>query len=489
VAVRTSASLAAIPSAARLSLAAIVALGLALRIVSAGGGLWIDEAWSAVLVDRAATPLGVFVAINHDNNHYLNSLWMLALGFGADPLALRSLSIATGTLTILVAAAIGARRSTRHALVTALLFAISPILVNYGSEARGYAPMLLAATAAILVVARWLETRAPTRPVAWTLGALTLVGLLAQLTMLFVTVAIGAWIALTLRQNSSTRAAAIATVRVMAPSIVAVLLVFGLLLGAAAASVTGLQVGDYCPFAFSSLFAAIGVMIATTIGATALPGWAIAAVALVVLGAVWHALRRDRPMAWFHAVAILGLPTGFILLHVANSGIPRYFLLSSIAILLLVGDAIADLLARGSAKRIAGAVLLVMLTLGSLQSVRTEAARRRGDIDAAVIRMRAEAPAGTTVHVDHLRSVAALRVAAATHRYRLTITDDCRPARFALVDLETGAPAESNVTRCARRYARRLARRGGTLSGTDWALYDLAMPRFIEHDRHQRGSW
>ena len=136
------------------SLAAIVALGLALRIVSARGGLWIDEAWSAVLVDRAATPLGVFVTINHDNNHYLNSLWMLALGFGADPLALRSLSIATGTLTILVAAAIGARRSTRHALVTALLFAISPILVNYGSEARGYAPMLLAATVAILVVAR-----------------------------------------------------------------------------------------------------------------------------------------------------------------------------------------------------------------------------------------------------------------------------------------------------------------------------------------------
>ena len=280
-----SASLAATPSAARLSLAAIVALGFALRIVSARGGLWIDEAWSAVLVDRAATPLGVFVAINHDNNHYLNSLWMLALGFGADPLALRSLSIATGTLTILVAAAIGARRSTRHALVTALLFAISPILVNYGSEARGYAPMLLAATTAILVVGRWLETRAPTRRVAWTLGALTLVGLLAQLTMLFVTVAIGAWIALTLRQESSTRAAAIATVRVMAPSIVAVLLVFGLLLGAAAASATGLQVGDYCPFAFSSLFAAVGVMIATTIGATALPGWAIAAVAASSIGA------------------------------------------------------------------------------------------------------------------------------------------------------------------------------------------------------------
>ena len=76
-------------------LAAIVATGFLLRLVSARGGLWLDEAWSAQLADEAATPLAVFLNINHDNNHHLNSLWLQFVGFGAPPLLARALSIAT----------------------------------------------------------------------------------------------------------------------------------------------------------------------------------------------------------------------------------------------------------------------------------------------------------------------------------------------------------------------------------------------------------
>ena len=137
-------------------LCGIVLLGLALRIASAQGGLWLDEAWSAELARQAGTPLGVFLNINHDNNHHLNSLWMQFVGFGAPPLLQRALSIVSGTIAIFVAAAIVRPRGPTIALVAALLFAVSPMMVTMGSEARGYAPMALALLTAILLVARWL---------------------------------------------------------------------------------------------------------------------------------------------------------------------------------------------------------------------------------------------------------------------------------------------------------------------------------------------
>src|SRR6478735_8707503 len=90
--------------------AAIILFGLALRIAAARGALWLDEAWSAVLAHEAGTPIGVFVQINHDNNHHLNSLWLQLVGPGADPLLARAPAILAGTACILVAGLIGWRR-------------------------------------------------------------------------------------------------------------------------------------------------------------------------------------------------------------------------------------------------------------------------------------------------------------------------------------------------------------------------------------------
>ena len=87
---------------AAYALLAILGVAVWVRIVSAHGGLWVDEAWSAVLVAKADTPWAVFTSINHDNNHHLNSLWMQAVGYAAPPLALRALSIVTGAAAVLV---------------------------------------------------------------------------------------------------------------------------------------------------------------------------------------------------------------------------------------------------------------------------------------------------------------------------------------------------------------------------------------------------
>ncbi len=333
------------------ALFAIALLGLALRIWSARGGLWVDEAWSAVFAARVRTPLGVFLEINHDNNHHLNTLWMQMWGLGAAPLALRSLSIATGTLTILVAGAIGARQGVVHALVAALLFAVSPILVNYGSEARGYAPMLLAAMTMIWRVARVLDDLRRRSPrTAWGLGGLALLGLFSQLTMVFFIGAIAVWTVWTMARRMPIDAALGSTLRLLLPAIGACIVAIGTTIGAAALSATGMQVGDYSGFSLAGWVTAMTTMVSATVGLPDTGRWIVIG---PVVAIAWLGLRtrgRRSIIGPFAIVAILVFPLLFPLLQIGNSGFPRYFLLTAVAILLVVADGIAEGLAGGLAE-------------------------------------------------------------------------------------------------------------------------------------------
>ena len=175
-----------------IAIGALTALGLALRLFAAQGALWLDEAWSATTAHDVGTPLGVFLEINHDNNHHLNTLWLQMVGLDAPPMLQRALSILAGTVAIPVAALIAARQGKAAAVVAALLFAVSPLLVTYGAEARGYAPMLLALLSLLLVVERWLDRPDSPVPTRWILLWCGL-GTLASLTMLFGIVAVSGY--------------------------------------------------------------------------------------------------------------------------------------------------------------------------------------------------------------------------------------------------------------------------------------------------------
>ncbi len=463
------------PLRATAAFAAIILLGLALRLWSARGGLWVDEAWSAVMVEQARTPLGIFTAINHDNNHHLNSLWMWLVGYGAPPLALRALSIVTGTLMIVAAAAIGARRSPRHALVTAALVAVSPIMVDYGSEARGYMPMLLALTTMIWLVSRWLDAPADRPMPRWTLAALATLGLLSQLTMVFGLCAIALWVAGALRQHPGDRAPSSA-IRLLLPTIVATAAVFGVILGVAAASPTGMQVGDYVAFSPRAMGHALVIMIAASVGGLAAPAWgAGVAMAGVAFGLVMVVRRRD-PVAIFHLAAIIGLPLGLAVLRVGNTGMPRYFLVSALALLLLLARLLGDGLGKRGAVRIVSLLVLAVVIVAGIRDDLSQAALRRGDTGAAIATMAAISPSGTSVSIDHRRPIATLRMAAAERNYALRIVQDCPAAAFLHVDLDDDAPAMAGVTRCGTPYRLLVVRRRAILSGVDWALYTRADP-------------
>jgi len=456
------------------AIAAIAALGLALRTLAARGGLWVDEAWSVEYVRRIASPLGVLTAINHDNNHHLNSWWLELVGPTAPPLAMRALSIFSGTATILVAAAYGARRSAAAAIVAATLFALSPILVTYGSEARGYAPMLLCLMLMTVAVDRWLDARGRAPP-RLLLATFALVGLLSQLTMLFGLVAVGGWILAAQSARHSPAGALRATVDALLPTIGTALAVVAVVLGAAAASSTGFQVGSYRPFDWPALLSALDRMTATTLALPATGTGATYAVAALAAAFVGLALRLPKGRLAFILLATIGLPEGVALVQPANPGYPRYYLLCAIGLLLIATELSAFLRRSGRAGRTTLALGLAFFIVASLAQDVAIIRAARGDPLTAIAAMRARDPQGTTILVTK-RLSAVLDVAAAQAKYPLVLRSTC-PARFFFLDQADGQPAPNTITHCAARYRAIAHRLPSALSGTEWTLYERTAHR------------
>lgn len=454
----------------RWAVALAVAVGLALRLASARGGLWLDEAWSAVYADRAGTPLGVFLSINHDNNHHLVSLWLQAIGLAAPPLLARLPSILAGTAAIAVAAAIGARRGAAPAMVAAWLFAVSPILVDYGSEARGYAPMTLALLGLLLLLDRWLDDPAA-RPPRRAIGALAAFGMVSQLTMVFGIAALGGWVLVRLLATGWRLKAIDRTLDAMLPAIAAALAMFAIVFGAAAASRTGLQVGSYEAYFAAGQIAALDKLARITFGlALPIPVATVAAALLLTLALA--ATRSLRPHMAFYLLAIVAFPVAIALLRVPNTHYARYFLLAGVAALLLAAEWLGRRMKDGPvARRTAAAAIFALLLGASLYRDGMMIANARAHPSAPIAMMRAAAPRGTAILLDNERSLAVLRVAAASAGYPLTIGQHCPAAPFLLLDAWGDRVFPETVRRCGVAYRLEHAAYVEGLPGMDWALY------------------
>ncbi|HVF93745.1 MAG TPA: hypothetical protein VM900_05475 [Sphingomonas sp.] len=453
----------------RWALPVIILLGLALRIAAARGGLWLDEAWSAKLVHDAGTPLGVFLRINHDNNHHLNSLWMHVVGFGAPPMLVRLPAILCGTATIWVAARIAASRGLLASLLTATAFAISPVMVTYGSEARGYASMLLCLLFAILLVDRWLGD-APTASIRRHLAWCFTLGVLSQLTMLFACLALVGWVFFALCRRTSIVQALQQTARLFAPALLGVAAILAIIGGAAYASGTGFQFGGYQPFSIRMLLRGLIELVGFTIGLPVLSLWLL----LVPLIALLLARSVLASRTIFYWIAILAFPTGIGLLHAANVGNARYFLLASVALLLMLAELASGALERHGWRRWLGGAMLLCFSVGALLGDADLVSDLRGDPSPAIRAMAAREPGGTAMLLDRETGRAMIEVGAAAAAYRLTIPDqDCPAPRFLFVDRFRGEDLPVAGTRCGRRYASILVGHARGMSGTNWALLEL----------------
>lgn len=441
----------------------------ALRLAAARGALWTDEAWSMVYASDAGSPAGVFLRINHDNNHHLYSLWLQAIGSDAAPWLARLPAIVAGTLCVAVAAILVGRRSRSAGLVAALLFAVSPTLVTFGSEARGYAPMLLAALVLLLLASDAVERRE--RPATkWLIALAATVGMLCHLTMAASVALATLWVYLERRAALGPTPALGATARLMGPALAATAAVVVFVFAAAAVSPTGMRLGGYLPFDWRDYIHALNDLTGWTAAIGVSQVWLGPAV--VALAAGWIALRPPLwlgPRARLYAILILAVPLAALLLRPGNAGFARYYLASALGLLLLLAEWLGRAIdRRGSARALALGALAMLTGAGLLHNVQL-VALGRGQADAAVVAIAAQP--GARVAVAPARLEAALTLAAHRRGTPIGIASGCAPAAFLLAGHGGFDRPLPVMVHCGMHYWPIAAGRTTPLSGDAWTLY------------------
>jgi hypothetical protein len=114
-----------------------------LRIKGLFFDLWLDEIWTLSILKEVRDPLEIATRIHSDNNHILNSLWIFLIGTTDKLYLYRLLSFICSLLTFPVLWHLIRKKPGLEQAIILLFFSLSFPLVLYGSEARGYAPMIL----------------------------------------------------------------------------------------------------------------------------------------------------------------------------------------------------------------------------------------------------------------------------------------------------------------------------------------------------------
>ena len=459
---------------------AIALVGLALRLLAARGGLWTDEAWSVIYAAQARDAAGVFLRINHDNNHHLYSLWLQAIGPTASPLLARAPAIAAGTLLIIVAAVFAGRRSAVAGIVTALLFATAPMFVDLGSEARGYAMMLLAALLTLLLVADAVDG-CPSRGARWWLAALAVFGMFSHMTMAAPVALAALWFYLERRAQAGPEKALPDTLRLLGPAMAATAAVVLIVFTAGALSPTGFRLGGYEPFALGHYTAALDDLALWTGGFSAVWPWLVPA----AVGGVALLIAYKRP-AWLgsrarlYALLIVAVPFAAGLVRSGNSEFARYYTTSALGLLLLLADWIGRGLKDRPAVRAAAALLLVTAVVAGAYRDWLMISVDRGSPARPIADMASLAPSGARVAFAEPRLKGVVAVAAERSGYRARFAGGCAPADFLLAAQSRWKPTPASVVRCGVQMQAIDSSVTVPLTGDSWVLY---RPRSLQSVR------
>lgn len=377
---------------------AMLVAALALRILAARGTLWLDELWSLMLIDEAKARHDLFWILSADNNHSLNTLYLYLVGADAPVLLQRALSIALGSVTVLIAALAMLRAGFAGTLGAMALFTVSYPLVNYGSEARGYAGLILATLAALLLTER-VAMALPSDPgrklTVW-LGVVCTAGALFQPIMLSAILGLMAWTAwinrpagaITWRDARTSLAITLRrfswTARFLIPF--AAIFAFG------AIQSGGYRIQGAVPFTGAGFVAGYGGLLHLMLGLPdAIPDWVALVIGAAALGLVFLVTQpRDDRRLSLYCIFLLGIPLAMLAARLPNINFPRYYLASGIVFLLLLADLFAWTWLRGGAARALGLLLLIGILVGNA-AADARLLRDGRDQSAAVIRMIGEA--------------------------------------------------------------------------------------------------
>jgi len=340
--------------------------GLVLRIIGARGDLWQDEIWTFSLLGTVSSPLGIFLDMSADNNHFLNTLYLYFVGPDATPLAQRAFAILLGTVMIAAVAFLLRRAHWSAIAFGTALFAFGYPLVHYGSEARGYAGFLLCMVISIGLVERELSQSSP-RTRLW-LGLSNLAGTLFQPIMVGTIAVLMAWSLWHRWRHGETLRQAARTTQHIFSITVRLLLVVLLLAVIAVYRVGGYKILATEQFDWESVIRGYGGMLRYLLGIpAAVPSWAVLVGTLLAAAAALAAARgRLGPRVPLYVIAIFALPAALFCAQLPNLSIYRYYLLPSVALLLLMAELFSLAWRIGGWRRALALLLGAAFSLGTM---------------------------------------------------------------------------------------------------------------------------
>jgi len=327
-------------------------LGVAtLRLAAVFNDFWFDEIWSLHLSRLVASPDEILTKLTHDNNHPLNTFFLWAMGDQRSWEWYRLLSFVTGVASVGVMGIIGRRYGRAESSTALVLGGFSYFLIQYSSEARGYAPAVFFALIGFLLAG---ETPTGKSMLHCGLFWLTvLLGFLSHSTYIFAYSGFFAWSALRLLKHGN-RLRQVAAEMLKLHGIPMAFLAGDLLW------LNSLTIGGGPEYAIS------GVILETIQLTFGLPGnqWlavfaCLAAAALLIWGSC--ASRREIPDQWIFYLTTILLAPAIVLIAVKPAVLfPRYFLVCIPFFLLLLARWLAWVARRGTPWKVLSASFLVL---------------------------------------------------------------------------------------------------------------------------------
>jgi len=168
-------------------------------VLSARGDLWLDEVISLQWARSAKTPWDLLALYHHDNNHPINSLWLLMVGESHGTVLPRLLSIVSGAIILFLMVKLGEVLCPTRRWVPLLLASFSFPMILYASEARGYAPALAANLGATWLLLKWRNSKQ--FPPTLAFGLLSIVAMLSHGSALHILAAQFLWFVLVAFQD------------------------------------------------------------------------------------------------------------------------------------------------------------------------------------------------------------------------------------------------------------------------------------------------
>lgn len=151
--------------------AALLTVAAVLRLVASWDNFWLDEIWSWRFAVSAKSYWQIATGIHHDNNQILNTWAIHSFPPSADWRLYRIPAILAGLGAVVFAGLSGWKRSRVEGLTALLLTGTSFVFVQYSSEARGYAYLLLFVFLCVWLMQRIDQTPRPRNELLFGIGA------------------------------------------------------------------------------------------------------------------------------------------------------------------------------------------------------------------------------------------------------------------------------------------------------------------------------